>query len=67
MHQKSYLRLRTVGATAYINTKIKIKNRLLSYYVNYILIDMEKTKNISGMYTQIYIYIYTVFFYEYYI
>lgn len=49
MHQKSYLRLRTVGATAYINTKIKIKNRLLSYYVNYLLIDMEKTKNISGI------------------
>lgn len=58
MHQKSYLRLRIVGATAYINIKIKIKNLLLSYYVNYLLIDREKTKNIGGMYTQIYIYIY---------
>lgn len=55
MHQKSYLRLRIVGATAYINIKIKIKNLLLSYYVNYLLIDREKTKNIGGMYTQIYI------------
>lgn len=58
MHQKSYLRLRIVGATAYINIKIKIKNLLLSYYVNYLLIDREKTKNIGGMYTQIYIHIY---------
>lgn len=58
MHQKSYLRLRIVGATAYINIKIKIKNLLLSYYVNYLLIDREKTKNIGGMFTQIYIYIY---------
>lgn len=58
MHHKSYLRLRIVGATAYINIKIKIKNLLLSYYVNYLLIDREKTKNIGGMYTQIYIYIY---------
>lgn len=58
MHQKSYLRLRTVGATAYINIKIKIKNLLLSYYVNYLLFDREKTKKIGGMYTQIYIYIY---------
>lgn len=31
---------------------------MLSYYVNYLLIDREKTKNIGGMYTQIYIYIY---------
>lgn len=58
MHHKSYLRLRIVGAPAYINIKIKIKNLLLSYYVNYLLIDREKTKNIGGMYTQIYIYIY---------
>lgn len=58
MHHKSYLRLRIVGATAYINIKIKIKNLLLSYYVNYLLIDREKTKNFGGMYTQIYIYIY---------
>lgn len=68
MHQKSYLRLRIVGATAYINIKIKIKNLLLSYYVNYLLIDREKTKkHWWNVYINLHIHLYIsiVLFYEY--
>lgn len=50
MYYKSYLCLCIVGVVVYINIKIKIKNLLFSYYVNYFLIDREKIKNIGGMY-----------------